>query len=73
MANPFKNVLSDGKDNPVPKSGVKNPKFDKRTGPSFSCGDKYGIGKKVAVGKFSDSGRSAVPMESRCFYPDDVL
>lgn len=75
MANPFKNELSSGKDNPSPKtgSGVKNPKLDKRTSSSFSCGDDYGVGKKAPVGSEKVSGKEIMPMKAHCFYPDDVI
>ena len=75
MKNPFKNVLSDGKDNPMPKfgSGVKSPKFDKRTSKAFACGDDYGVGKRTPVGSERVSSKESIPMKSKCFYPEDIL
>jgi hypothetical protein len=50
-----------------PPSGIKNPSFDKRTGPTLACGDDYGVGHRVPVGKFDVSNKGGVPMESKCF------
>lgn len=58
-----------------PKSGVKSPKFDKRTGPTVSCGDDYKVGFRTPVGKFSASPMSSgpIPQTSKAFKAGDVL
>ena len=50
-----------------PPSGVKSPAFDKRTGKTLSCGDDYGVGHRVPVGKFEASSQGPIPMTSKCF------
>lgn len=58
-----------------PPSGVKSPCFDKRTGPTVSCGDDYGVGHRVATGRFDARGIAdgVIPMKSKCFSPDKAF
>lgn len=58
-----------------PPSGVKSPCFDKRTGPTLSCGDDYGSGFRTPVGRESARPMSSgpIPQTSKRFKPGDVL
>lgn len=45
------------------------------TGRYNSCGDSYGVGHRVPVGKMKASGISSgpIPMSSSCHNPDEIL
>lgn len=58
-----------------PKSYVKNPAFDKRTGKTLSCGDDYGVGHRTPVGSSSASppNKGPIPFKCKCFSPEEVI
>lgn len=58
-----------------PPCGIKNPKFDKRTGPTLSCGDNYGVGFRTPTGRFTPRSMAIGPIvqTSKAVNPSEVL
>jgi hypothetical protein len=51
------------------------PSYDNRTSCSISAGSDYGVGFKTPVGREKASGITSgpIPMQAKCFSPDEVM
>lgn len=64
---------TDRKERSTSRNFVAPTKDQATTGRFMAAGDSHGVGFKTPVGKFSDGSKSPIPMESKCFSPNDVI
>lgn len=49
------------------------PSYDNRSGDSVQAGADYGVGFRTPVGKEKATSKGPIPMESKCWNPNEIV